>query len=208
MKKGKFITFEGCEGSGKSTQLSLFKSYLEKNKIDYIFVREPGGTEISEKIRALILDVNNKEMTNECEALLYAAARAQLVKEKILPALEQGKLVFCDRYIDSSFAYQAYARELGMDYITKINAYAVNNCMPDCTLLLNISPDEAFKRKGGADTDDRLEQVGIAFHRKVFAGYTDLANKNPERIEKIYCLGTREQTHLNIINALKNRGVL
>ena len=147
-------------------------------------------------------------MTNECEALLYAAARAQLVKEKILPALEQGKLVFCDRYIDSSFAYQAYARELGMDYITKINAYAVNNCMPDCTLLLNISPDEAFKRKGGADTDDRLEQVGIAFHRKVFAGYTDLANKNPERIEKIYCLGTREQTHLNIINALKNRGVL
>ena len=208
MKKGKFITFEGCEGSGKSTQLSLFKNYLEENKIDYIFVREPGGTAISEKIRNIILDVSNKEMTSECEALLYASARAQLVKEKILPALEEGKLVFCDRFIDSSFAYQAYARGLGMEYVSSINSYAINNCMPDCTLFLNISPDEAFKRKGGADAGDRLEQVGIEFHRKVFLGYTDLANKNPSRIEKINCLGTREQTHLNIINALKTRGVL
>ena len=208
MKKGKFITFEGCEGSGKSTQLSMFKEYLEKNGIDYIFLREPGGTEISEKIRNIILDVNNKSMTDECEALLYASARAQLVKEKILPALSEGKLVFCDRFIDSSFAYQAYARGLGMDFITSINSYAVNNCMPDCTLFLNISPDEAFKRKGGADEGDRLEQVGIEFHRKVFLVYTNLANENPLRIEKINCLGSREQTHLNIINALKNRGVL
>ncbi len=208
MNKGKFITFEGCEGSGKSTQLSMFKDYLEKNNIDYIFVREPGGTDISEKIRKIILDVDNKNMTDECEALLYASARAQLVKEKILPALNEGKLVFCDRFIDSSFAYQAYARGLGMDYITAINSYAVNNCMPDCTLFLNISPDEAFKRKGGADASDRLEQVGIEFHRKVFFGYTEIANKNADRIEKINCLGTREQTHLNIINALKKRGVL
>ncbi|MBO5851091.1 MAG: dTMP kinase [Clostridia bacterium] len=208
MRKGKFITFEGCEGSGKSTQLSMFKEYLEKNGIDYIFLREPGGTEISEKIRSLILDVNNDKMTDECEALLYASARAQLVKEKILPALSEGKLVFCDRFIDSSFAYQAYARGLGMDFITSINSYAVNNCMPDCTIFLNISPDEAFKRKGGADEGDRLEQVGIEFHRKVFLGYTDLAKNNPLRFEKIYCLGSREQTHLNIINALKKRGVL
>lgn len=208
MKKGKFITFEGCEGSGKSTQLSMFKNYLEENGIDYIFLREPGGTEISEKIRSIILDVNNKAMTSECEALLYASARAQLVKEKILPALKEGKLVFCDRFIDSSFAYQAYARELGMEYISSINSYAIKNCMPDCTLFLNISPDEAFKRKGGADEGDRLEQVGIEFHRKVFLGYTDLASKDPLRIEKINCLGTKTQTHLNIINALKKRGVL
>lgn len=208
MKKGKFITFEGCEGSGKSTQLSMFKDYLEKNGIDYIFLREPGGTEICEKIRDIILDVKNGKMTSECEALLYASARAQLVSEKILPALNEGKLVFCDRYIDSSFAYQAYGRELGMDYVSGINSFAINNCMPDCTLFLNISPDEAFERKGGADKGDRLEQVGIEFHRKVFLGYTALANNDPARIEKINCLGTKQQTHQNVIDALKKRGVL
>ena len=120
--KGKFITFEGCEGSGKSTQLSMFREYLEKRNIDYVFTREPGGTEISEKIRTIILDAENVKMTDECEALLYASARAQLIKEKILPALNEGKLVLCDRYIDSSFAYQAYARGLGVNYIKNINS--------------------------------------------------------------------------------------
>ena len=124
--KGKFITFEGCEGSGKSTQVALFKSYLEKNDVDYVFTREPGGTKISEKIRTLILDVENSEMTDECEALLYASARAQLVKELIVPSLEEGKLVLCDRYIDSSIAYQAHARGIGEEFIKKINSYAIN----------------------------------------------------------------------------------
>ena len=118
--KGKFITFEGCEGSGKSTQVALFKSYLEKNGIDYVFTREPGGTKISEKIRTLILDVENSEMTDECEALLYASARAQLVKELIIPSLNEGKLVLCDRYIDSSIAYQAHARGIGEDLLQKL----------------------------------------------------------------------------------------
>ncbi|MBQ9782555.1 MAG: dTMP kinase, partial [Clostridia bacterium] len=121
--KGKFITFEGCEGSGKSTQVAMFREYLEKRNIDYVFTREPGGTEIAEKIRALILDAENVAMTDECEALLYASARAQLIKEKVLPCLNSGKLVLCDRYIDSSFAYQAYARGLGMDFVKKINSY-------------------------------------------------------------------------------------
>ena len=135
--KGKFITFEGCEGSGKSTQLSLFENYLKENNIDYIYTREPGGTKISEKIRNLILDVDNSEMTDECEALLYASSRIQHVKEKILPALKEGKLVICDRYIDSSLAYQGYARNLGIDFIKQINSFCFDNCMPNYTIFLH-----------------------------------------------------------------------
>ncbi|MBR2323170.1 MAG: dTMP kinase [Clostridia bacterium] len=200
--KGKFITFEGCEGSGKSTQIELFRKYLENNGIEYLFVREPGGTEISEKIRAIILDVQNKEMTDEAEALLYASARAQLIKEKILPALNSGKLVLCDRYIDSSFAYQAYARGLGMDFITKINSYAIENCMPDKTVFLNISSRDAFLRKGGADKDDRIELSGADFHQKVYEGYLKVAKDYPDRFLLIDCLGEKQQTHENIIKAL------
>ena len=200
--KGKFITFEGCEGSGKSTQIELFRKYLEKKGIEYLFVREPGGTEISEKIRAIILDVNNKEMCDEAEALLYASARAQLIKEKILPALNSGKLVLCDRYIDSSFAYQAHARGLGIDFISKINSYAIENCMPDKTVFLNISSKDAFMRKGGADKDDRIELSGEDFHQKVYEGYLKVAKMYPERFLLIDCLGEKQQTHKNIIKAL------
>ena len=200
--KGKFITFEGCEGSGKSTQIELFRKYLEKKGIEYLFVREPGGTEISEKIRSIILDVNNKEMCDEAEALLYASARAQLIKEKILPALNSGKLVLCDRYIDSSFAYQAHARGLGIDFISKINVYAIENCMPDKTVFLNISSKDAFMRKGGADKDDRIELSGEDFHQKVYEGYLKVAKDYPERFLLIDCLGEKQQTHKNIIKAL------
>lgn len=200
--KGKFITFEGCEGSGKSTQIELFRKYLEKKGIEYLFVREPGGTEISEKIRAIILDVNNKEMCDEAEALLYASARAQLIKEKILPALNSGKLVLCDRYIDSSFAYQAHARGLGIDFISKINSYAIENCMPDKTVFLNISSKDAFMRKGGADKDDRIELSGEDFHQKVYEGYLKVAKIYPDRFLLIDCLGEKQQTHKNIIKAL------
>ncbi len=200
--KGLFITFEGCEGSGKSTQIRLYRNYLEQKNIEYLFVREPGGTEISEKIRSIILDVNNKEMCDEAEALLYASARAQLIKEKILPALNSGKLVLCDRYIDSSFAYQAYARGLGMDFISKINSYAIDNCMPDKTVFLNISSKDAFLRKGGADKDDRLELSGEEFHQKVYEGYLSLSKLYPERFVMVNCLGKVEQTHQNVIEAL------
>ena len=200
--KGLFITFEGCEGSGKSTQIELYRNYLERKNIEYLFVREPGGTEISEKIRSIILDVNNSEMCDEAEALLYASARAQLIKEKILPAIEEGKLVLCDRYIDSSFAYQAYARGLGMDFISKINSYAIENCMPTKTVFLNISSKDAFLRKGGADKDDRLELSGEDFHQRVYDGYVSLSKIYPERFIMINCLGEKEQTHKNIIEAL------
>ena len=206
--KGTFITFEGCEGSGKSTQVALLKEYLDKNKLNYDFTLEPGGTDICEKIRKIILDIENKSMVNECEALLYAASRQQLVCERILPNLEKGKLVFCDRYIDSSIAYQAYARGLGVDYIESINSYAIKNCMPKYTIFLNISPAEAFKRKGGVDKDDRLEQSGMEFHENVYKGYLNILKNNPERVIAIDCSGTKMQTHEKIINELKKRGVL
>lgn len=201
--KGKFITFEGCEGSGKSTQIALFKEYLDSKGIEYLFIREPGGTQISEKIRSIILDVNNSEMSDSAEALLYASARAQLIDEKILPALRSGKMVICDRYIDSSFAYQAYARGLGMEFIEKINSYAIDNCMPDYTVFLDISPKDAFIRKGGADVDDRLEQSGMEFHQRVYEGYKKLAKKFPERFIEISSLGSIEDIRKQIISEIE-----
>lgn len=201
--KGKLITFEGGEGSGKSTHVKLYTQYLDKMGIDYLFLREPGGTKISEKIRSLILDIENKEMSDYAEALLYASARAQLIDEKIIPALNSGKLVIIDRYIDSSFAYQGYARGLGIDYIKKINSYAIENCKPDATVFLSISPKQAFERKGGADKDDRLELSGIDFHQKVYEGYIKLTLEEPERFIVIDPSGTKESTHEQIVNALE-----
>ena len=206
--KGKFITFEGCEGSGKSTQVSMFREYLEKNNIDYIFTREPGGNAVAEKIREIILDVNNADITDECEALLYASARAQHVTQTIIPALNAGKLVLCDRYIESYLASQAYARGLGVDFIKKINSFAIENCMPDYTVFLDISSTEAFLRKGGQDKNDRLEQVGLAFHEKVYEGYKKVIESDKERFLLINCKGTKFQTHDNIVKALKDKNVL
>lgn len=206
--KGLFITFEGCEGVGKSRQIKLLEEYMKNNGIEYYLTREPGGTALSEKIRDIILDKDNSSMSDECEGLLYAAARAQLVKEVILPKKEKGELIFCDRYIDSSFAYQAYARGLGRDFVEKINSYAIENCMPDYTIFLNLPPEEAFKRKGGVDVKDRLELSGMDFHRKVYEGYLANAALEPERFIVIDASGDKEQTHKKIVGALKEKGVL
>lgn len=206
--KGTFVTFEGCEGVGKSRQLEMLKSYLTAHGVNYYYTREPGGTPVSEKIREIILDKNNSEMTDECEALLYAAARAQLLKQVIKPVLESGGLVICDRYIDSSLAYQGFARGLGAEFVNKINDYAVKNFMPDYTVFLNLPPELAFRRKGGADSSDRLELSGMEFHEKVYRGYLELAAENPERFIVIDASGTREQTHGKIIAALKEKGVI
>lgn len=207
MKTGKFITFEGCEGVGKSTQLRLLKEYAEKNGIDIIFTREPGGTQISEQIRNVILDVNNTAMVAECESLLYAAARAQLIKDVILPALEQGKIVVCDRYIDSSFAYQAYGRNLGFDLVARFNSFAMSDCMPDVTILLNMRPEDNFRKKKGKVIDDRMENESLEFHNKVYDGFIAVADKFPERIIKIKPTGDKIKTHELVIKALKDRGI-
>ena len=139
MQRGKFITFEGCDGCGKSTQLKLLSAYLTENNIPHIFTREPGGGKISEAIREILLSGKNADMTNECEALLFAAARVQHLHDRVEPALKEGKLVICDRYVDSSLAYQAYARGLGTEFVSKINAYALENYRPASSIRSFLS---------------------------------------------------------------------
>lgn len=207
-KKGFFITLEGCEGSGKSTQLKKLEEFFKSSGLDFIFTREPGGTPIAEQIRKIILDGNNIEMCDETEALLYASSRVQHVKEKIIPAKQNGTIVICDRYIDSSFAYQAYARGLGMEFVKGVNVYAVENCMPDLTLFLDISPEDAFARKGGADEGDRLEQSGLSFHKKVYEGYKTLAADNPRRIVCIDAKKSADEVFAEIVKVLKEREII
>ncbi len=206
--RGKFVTFEGCEGVGKSKQISLLQEYMQKNGVEYYLTREPGGSKISEKIREIILDKNNSLMTDQCEAMLYAAARVQLLDEIIKPKLDAGELVICDRFVHSSLAYQGYARGLGYDFVAGINSYAMQNFAPDVTIFLNLTPELAFKRKGGVDKGDRVELSGMEFHNKVYRGYLELAKKFKDKFVVIDASGTKEQTHQKIINALKEKGVL
>ena len=207
-KRGKFITFEGCEGCGKSTQVRLFNEYLNKENIPHIFTREPGGEKISEEIRRILLDANNAEMTDECEALLYAAARVQHLNDRVEPALSKGELVFCDRYVDSSLAYQAYARGLGYDFVSAANKFALDNAVPDITIFLDFDPEHAFIRKGGADKTDRLELAGIEFHKRVYDGYNALAQKFPQRIARIDASKQIDAVHNSIITLLKEKGLI
>lgn len=205
---GKFITFEGCEGAGKSRQIGFLSDYLTERNIKHVVTREPGGNRISESIRKIILDGANTDMADECEALLYAAARVQVLKSVISPALKDGNIVICDRYIDSSFAYQGYARGLGIDVIENINFYAIKNFIPDLTIFLDIPPKEAFERKHGADEDDRLEQAGMAFHEKVYEGYKAVEKRYPERFIAVNPMGEKEETHKKIVELLKSRGII
>ena len=206
--RGKFITFEGPEGVGKSRQIKLLEEYLKQNGINYYLSREPGGTPVSEQIRSVILDGKNVSMSDECEALLYAAARVQLLKEVIKPRLDNGEIVFCDRYIDSSLAYQGYARGLGVEFVEKINDFAMKNFMPDYTIFLKLPPEQAFLRKGGVDKNDRLELSGMEFHQKVYNGYLDLASRYKDRFIVIDASGTKQETHQKVVNALKEKGVI
>lgn len=206
--RGKFITYEGCDGCGKSTQLKMLSDYLTQKGVEHIFTREPGGGKISEAIREILLNGKNTEMTDECEALLYAAARVQHLHDRVEPALAQGKLVICDRYVDSSIAYQAYGRNLGRDFIEKINAYALENYLPDVTLFIDLTPEAAFARKKGADENDRLEQAGMAFHKRVYQGYDELANEQKERIVRIDGNATPEQIFDRVIQILKQKNCL
>lgn len=179
--KGSFITFEGCEGVGKTTQVDRLKRYLEKSGQPALFLREPGGTVISEKIREMLLSKENDKMNGKCEALLYSAARAQLLGEVVAPALEKGSIVVCDRFTDSTFAYQGAARGLGVDFIDELNKLTCGEIVPDVTVFLDLHPREAFARKGGADKNDRLESQSIEFHEKVYLGYKEIASRYPER---------------------------
>lgn len=191
MNRGFFITFEGGDGSGKSTQISILRESLIEKGYDVILTREPGGTDISEKIRELILDPENGEMEDITEAYLYAAARAQLVRQLIKPALEEGKVVICDRFVDSSIAYQGFGRGLG-DAVGVINTYAVDDCMPDLTILLKLDPERGSSRIAGRE-HDRIEQASDDFHRKVYEGYLKLEEKYPDRILGVDASGTIQE---------------
>lgn len=205
--RGAFITLEGCEGCGKSTQSALLCDYLKKSGHEVVLTREPGGTLIAEKIREIILDGENRAMRDKTEALLYAAARIQHVEEKILPLKEQGKIVVCDRFIDSSFAYQAFARGLGYEFVERINSEVIKTCMPDLTLFFDLSPEKGFARKGGADKDDRVEQSGMEFHKRVYGGYIELARMFPSRIVSVDASGTEEEVFGEVKKALTAVGL-
>ena len=200
MKKGMFITFEGADGSGKTTQIELLKKYLLNNNIDFVFTREPGGTIISEAIREIILDKTYDEMTNKTEVLLYAASRAQHVEQYIKPLLEQGKIVICDRYIDSSVVYQGIARGIGVEEVFKINSWATNSLQPDITILLDIDVSVSIKRKVKQKELDRLELQKEEFHKKVIEGYRMLANKEKGRFLIVDASLQVEEIHQIIID--------
>lgn len=180
MDKGLFITFEGPDGSGKTTQIERLKTFIQSKGYDAILTREPGGTAIGEKLREIVLDKQYMEMDYMTEALIYAAARAQHVEQIIKPALEGGKTVICDRFIDSSIVYQGYGRKLG-DCVRVINEYAVRGCFPDITFLLKVDP-EIGKLRIKADDQDRLELEKMDYHRAVYRAYEELEKNYPERI--------------------------
>lgn len=183
--RGLFVTLEGPDGSGKSTVLNGLKEKLNERGINAIFTREPGGTPIAEKIRELILDNSNDKMTDRCEALLYAASRAQHTEELIMPNIEKGNLVISDRYVMSSLAYQGHGRGLGVSEVSKINDFATNHMKPDIVLFLDVDPVKVLERKAKEVQQDRLEKAGNDFHTKVYEGYLEALKfaKNVHRID-------------------------
>ncbi|HHW39716.1 MAG TPA: dTMP kinase [Syntrophomonadaceae bacterium] len=186
---GKLITFEGPDGAGKTTQVNLTAAALREEGYDVLVTREPGGTRLSEAIRGILLDPAFKEMTPFAEALLYAASRAQLVGEVVLPALGSGRVVLCDRFVDSSLAYQGYGRGLDLEMLRRINAPALRGIGAFLTILLDLEPGEGLRRAAKPEKMDRLEQEDLSFHRRVRDGYLALANQNPERIKVVRAEG-------------------
>ncbi len=191
---GFFITFEGVDGCGKSTQLRFMAQHLSELGYSVVTTREPGGCGIAEKIRDLLLDVKNTEISDVTEAMLYASARVQHVDEVIKPALDSGKIVLCDRFIDSSLAYQAYGRGLGVDLVLNINDYAMKTCMPDLTFFLDYPPALAFERMKKRQEHDRLEQAGKEFFMQVYSSFMSIAQMFPKRIVTVDVSGSKFET--------------
>lgn len=182
--KGFFITFEGIDGCGKSTQIDLFKRKLSEEGRDVLVMREPGGTVIGEGIREILLDKKHTGMCRETELLLFEAARAQIVREWIEPALEQGKIILCDRFTDSSAAYQGYGRNLGRQAVDALNAFAVGHTKPDITFLFDIDPETAIHRLAGRPQEkDRLDAESLEFMKRTRDGYLEIAKEDPARIK-------------------------
>ncbi|MGP4073064.1 dTMP kinase [Piscibacillus sp. B03] len=202
---GLFITFEGVEGAGKTSVLSYVYNELEKKGYDVIQTREPGGIEIAEKIREVILDKNHTSMDGKTEALLYAAARRQHLVEKVVPALDRGAVVLCDRFIDSSLAYQGYARGLGIDEVYQINEFAIDECMPDVTILFELDPKVGLKRitDNKGREQNRLDLEKLSFHEKVAEAYNILKEKFTERIKVVDAEKAQETVQQECLNIIK-----
>ncbi len=209
--KGIFITFEGIDGSGKTTQIELLNSFLKQSGFDVVLTREPGGTDIGDKIRKILLDSKNIQMSYRAETLLFLASRAELVSKVIQPSLNQGKIIICDRFFDSTIAYQGIARQLGAEKILDMSLWATENIIPDLTFLLSIDVWECENRiKNGKKKKDRIEKEEIDFKSKIQEGYMQLAGKNKERfvivdgcldIESVFAV-----VKSNTLRVLKSKG--
>ena len=195
---GSLITFEGIDGSGKSTQIQMLEHEFNKLRVEYKTFREPGGTELSEKIREILLDKENIELISTAESLLFAAARAQLTAEQIKPAIEKGEFVICDRFTDSTIAYQGYGRGLDIKQLEEINYIATAGLTPDITFILDISPEAAAVRME-AEASDRMEETGVDFFRRIRGGYRQIKDQNPNR----YRLINGEQSPENVFKEIK-----
>ncbi|HKB07203.1 MAG TPA: dTMP kinase [Candidatus Polarisedimenticolia bacterium] len=201
---GRFITFEGIEGSGKTTQIQMLSNHLEEREVDHLLTREPGGTPIGDQIRRLVLDPGNADMTPVCDLLLYAAARAQHIEQVIRPALEVGRLVLCDRFKDATFAYQGYGRGVRLDLIDALHGLETLALRPDLTLLFDLDASVALVRARDRDTgpahdQTRFEQQDLDFHERVRAGYLELAQQEPERFAVIDARGAVDEVQRRVL---------
>lgn len=207
MAKGHFITVEGIDGVGKSTQAALIEAVLDSAGYDVLRLREPGGVAISEKIRAILLDPANAEMGDVCELLLYEAARAQLVHQVIRPALAAGKTVVCDRFYDSTTAYQAFADGLDRNMVSQANELAVDGCRPDLTLVFDLPVEDALRRRSGREAEDRLELKGLEFQERVAAGFRAVAADEPDRAKLIDAGGSIAEVFSGVAAELRSAGL-
>ena len=203
MNKGILITFEGIDGSGKTTQINELIHRLDQEKIDYRLFREPGGTRIGEKIRDILLDKDHSSMLPITELLLYSASRYQLTMRSIIPALKAGKVVVCDRFYDSTTAYQGYGRGIDLEFIKRLNAVATESLIPDKTFILDISLKERLQRLGEKNLD-RLEMETVAFHKRVREGFIAMAREEPERMVIIDGSRSSEEISKEIWNHVKS----
>ncbi|MBH9968570.1 dTMP kinase [Rossellomorea oryzaecorticis] len=205
MKQGRFITVEGPDGAGKSTILNELYNKLVEEGRDVVKTREPGGVSIAEQIREVILNKENTAMDIRTEALLYAAARRQHLVEVVIPALEKGSIVICDRFIDSSLAYQGKGRDIGMTEVMNINQFAIEDKMPDLTLYFDITPEEGLKRIAGHDGREvnRLDLESLDFHQKVYEGYQSLIEQYPDRIKVVDASKSKEEVLASAYDIVK-----
>ncbi len=199
----RFISFEGIDFSGKSTQISMLKSYLEEKGQSVFVLREPGGTDISERIRAILLDKEHIKMNARAEMLLFSAARVQLTEEKIIPLLKKGSYVIADRFVDSTSAYQGYGRELEQETINHVNQFATFGIIPGVTFYLKIRPEDAFARRISSGQEaDRLESAGLEFYENVCNGYEIIAKNEPKRFVIIDATQVKDKIHRQIIKRI------